>query len=58
VLVAATSRGDRLLRRLSVHHRNELRNSGPVLAQSLQRLISRTANSAQTASDRRRKVRG
>ena len=58
VLIAATSRGDRLLRRLTLHHQDELRNSGPVLAQSLQRLISRTARSAQPASDRRRKVRG
>ena len=58
VLVAATAKGDRLLRRLSVHHQIELRNSGPVLAQSLQRLISRSAKSARPVVDRRRKLRG
>jgi DNA-binding MarR family transcriptional regulator len=55
VLVAMTSKGERLLRGLTLHHRNELRNSGPALAQSLQRLISHPAKMAQVKPDRRRK---
>lgn len=40
VLVSATAKGERLLRELTMHHRDELRNSGPALAQSLRRIIS------------------
>jgi DNA-binding MarR family transcriptional regulator len=43
VLVALLPKGERLLRTLSLHHQNELQNSGPQLAQTLQRLISRPA---------------
>lgn len=41
VLVQLLPKGERLLRALSLHHQNELRNSGPRLAQTLRRLISR-----------------
>lgn len=41
VLVALLPKGERLLRTLSLHHQNELQNSGPKLAQTLRRLISR-----------------
>ena len=43
VLVQLLPKGERLLRALSLHHQNELQNSGPKLAQTLQRLISRPA---------------
>ncbi len=43
VLVALVPKGERLLRALSLHHQNELLNSGPKLAQTLQRLIARPA---------------
>lgn len=42
VLVELTAKGERLLRDLSLHHQDELRNSGPALAQSLRRLIARS----------------
>lgn len=54
VLVAATPKGERLLRELTQHHQNELRNSGPALAQALSRLISRSARSAETTATRRK----
>ena len=41
VLVELSPKGERLLRELSLHHQDELRNSGPALAQALRRLISR-----------------
>lgn len=41
VLVQLSSKGERLLRELSLHHQGELRNSGPALAQALRRLIGR-----------------
>ncbi len=48
VLVQLLPKGERLLRALSLHHQNELRNSGPKLTQTLQRLISRPATKAPT----------
>jgi DNA-binding MarR family transcriptional regulator len=54
VLLAATPKGERLLRELTQHHQNELRNSGPALAQALSRLISRPARSADAATARRK----
>ena len=46
VLVALLPKGERLLRTLSLHHQNELQNSGPKLAQTLRRLISRPSAQA------------
>lgn len=43
VLIELLPKGERLLRNLSLHHQNELQNSGPKLAQTLQRLIGRPA---------------
>jgi DNA-binding MarR family transcriptional regulator len=57
VLVTATPKGERLLRELTLHHRDELRDSGPELAQALWRLISRPSKSAD-AMARRKKVEG
>ncbi|MDT8068465.1 MAG: MarR family transcriptional regulator [Terriglobia bacterium] len=50
VLVQLLPKGERLLRALSLHHQNELRNSGPKLAQTLRRLISRPAMKAPVQS--------
>jgi len=46
VLVSATSKGERLLRELTVHHQEELRDSGRALAQALQKLIAQPARSS------------
>ncbi|MGA8493623.1 MAG: helix-turn-helix domain-containing protein [Terriglobales bacterium] len=39
VLIALTARGERVLRSLSLHHKNELRLQGPALLRALQRAI-------------------
>jgi DNA-binding MarR family transcriptional regulator len=39
VLVGLTAAGDDVLRRLSLHHREELRSAGPALVQALQDVI-------------------
>ena len=39
VLVELTSRGENILRQLSLHHRTELRSQGPALLTALKRLI-------------------
>jgi hypothetical protein len=39
VLVELTPTGERLLRRLSVRHWDELRNSGPALSESLRAVV-------------------
>ena len=40
VLVALTSKGENILRQLSVHHRAELRKRGPVLIAALKRAMA------------------
>ena len=40
VFLSLTSKGERLLRELSVHHRRELAASGPELSHALRRLIA------------------
>ncbi len=45
VLIELSAKGERLLRELSLHHQEELRDSGPALAQTLRRLIARAPNS-------------
>ncbi len=57
VLVSLTSRGEKLLTELTAHHQEELRSSGPALAQALSRLISRPSKSA-VVSARRKKLEG
>jgi DNA-binding MarR family transcriptional regulator len=42
VLIELSAKGERLLRELSLHHQDEVRDTGPALAQTLRRLISRT----------------
>ena len=46
VLLRLTSRGEKVLRELSLHHRSELRLQGPALLESLQQLISDSRNLA------------
>jgi DNA-binding MarR family transcriptional regulator len=50
VLLQLTARGDRILRELSVHHTDELRNAGPALVAALKRMMGavgrRTPNKA------------
>lgn len=46
VLVRLLPKSERILRALSLHHQNELRNSGPKLAQTLRRVIAHPASSA------------
>jgi DNA-binding MarR family transcriptional regulator len=41
VLVIGTAKGEKLLRELTMHHQDELRNSGPALAKSLRQIMSR-----------------
>lgn len=45
VLIELSARGERLLRDLSMHHQDELRDSGPALAQTLRRLMARSPGS-------------
>lgn len=40
VNIRMTSRGEKLLRELSVHHRNLVRTAGPALVRSLERILS------------------
>ena len=50
VLLRITPRGERLLRRLSLAHRTELRSTGPILARALAELVdSRSAGPANTS---------
>jgi len=39
VLLALTTKGDKLLRELSLYHKQELRNAGPDLLRELKRVI-------------------
>jgi DNA-binding MarR family transcriptional regulator len=53
VLLRITPRGERLLRRLSLAHRAELRSTGPILARALAELVDtggpRAANTSRKA---------
>jgi DNA-binding MarR family transcriptional regulator len=40
VLLQLTSKGERVLKELSLHHREELRSQGPALLEVLQQLVS------------------
>lgn len=42
VYVRLTARGERLLRELTLHHRDELRSAGPALVSALRRVMGRT----------------
>jgi DNA-binding MarR family transcriptional regulator len=56
VLLSLTPKGERILRKLSLHHKNELRTQGPALVSALKRAMQ-TGNgtSPKTASNSRRK---
>ena len=40
VMLQLTSKGERVLRELSLHHREELRSQGPALLEVLQQLVA------------------
>jgi DNA-binding MarR family transcriptional regulator len=40
VIVQLTGKGDKVLRELSVHHRDELRSAGPALVEALRKMMS------------------
>lgn len=46
VLVQLSTRGDKLLRDLAIHHRNELREFGPGLTQALRKLMATSGRSS------------
>jgi DNA-binding MarR family transcriptional regulator len=46
VLVALTPKGERTLRELSLHHRNELRLQGPELIRTLRKVVTRWGDPA------------
>ena len=50
VLLSLTPHGERLLRRLSVHHKNELRVMGPRLLRVLRQVITHTKGTPRTKS--------
>jgi DNA-binding MarR family transcriptional regulator len=56
VLLSLTPKGEKILRKLSLHHKNELRTQGPALVSALKRAMQ-TGNgtSPKTASNSRRK---
>ncbi len=58
VLISPTPKGERLLRELTAHHQEELRDSGPALAQALQRIISRPVARSASAKTRVQKQEG
>lgn len=59
VLVALTSKGEQVLRKLFLHHRSELRLRGPALIASLLRAInvSKSGSGAQKSASRKRKAK-
>jgi DNA-binding MarR family transcriptional regulator len=50
VLLSLTPKGEKVLRRLSLHHRTELRSAGPALVQALRRAMqgSRVSDGTRT----------
>jgi DNA-binding MarR family transcriptional regulator len=58
VIVQLSAKGEKLLRELAIHHRNELRDFGPNLAQALRRITAtsgRSSSSNKKVSDDDRK---
>lgn len=53
VLLHITPEGERLLRRLSIAHRAELRSAGPVLARALEQLVAGDAARAPRSSKKK-----
>lgn len=55
VLLALTPKGEKILRELSLHHRDELQNTGPALVTALRRAMQRvkTASNHERSSVRR-----
>ncbi len=55
VLLSLTPKGERVLRELSLHHREELRMQGPALIGALKRAMSRSGPMADEKSPPRKK---
>jgi DNA-binding MarR family transcriptional regulator len=50
VLLALTSKGERVLGELAIHHRDELRSAGPELVAALRRIMRGGSNASPTPS--------
>jgi DNA-binding MarR family transcriptional regulator len=55
VLVELTTKGDKVLRDLAFHHRQELRNAGPALLRTLRRVVQRDDKSGKRKIRRKEK---
>jgi len=44
VLISLTPKGEKVLRELSLHHKSELRNAGPMLVAALTRAMQASGN--------------
>jgi DNA-binding MarR family transcriptional regulator len=53
VLLELTSKGEKVLRELSLHHREELRSAGPTLVKALRQAMQRSAPSARSLRPQR-----
>jgi DNA-binding MarR family transcriptional regulator len=58
VLVRITSRGERILRQLALHHRNLLRSAGPALVRALEDAVSGAEPSRRSPRTGRRSRQG
>ena len=54
VLLSLTPKGEKVLRELSLYHRDELRTQGPILIDALKKAISHRRNGAPTSASRQR----
>jgi hypothetical protein len=57
VLLAVTSKGERVLRELSLHHRGELRLQGPALVNALRWAMQSNLTSDGTLPETKQRVR-
>lgn len=55
VLLSLTPKGEKILRELSLHHRDELREQGPELVAALKRAMQSGGRPARSSSSSRRK---
>jgi len=56
VLLSLTSKGEKVLRELSLYHRDELRSQGPILIQALKKAISARRNGRPATRASRRNI--
>lgn len=57
VLIQLTAKGEKILRELSVHHRDELKTAGPALVGSLKKMMSAAQRAGKQASVGRKAAR-